>query len=295
MAANINGRQQEYANIFRGRASKKVTKIERYNWADTSKPGALEWIEKDLLLVDSTYQRAENEAKVHAIARGWSWPAVGALIVAVREGKYYVIDGGHRLQAAMRRADVARLPCVVFESSGMKEEAQAFLDSNTLRKPVTAVEKFKAMKWAGNEAAIAIAEMCDEHDVTVTSSSHANSGKSSVKCIYALLLLYRTSEATFRRIWPLAVELCDGQLMHHRVVMSLFHIERKLDWISASLLKKPWVDRVRALGSEGIMQATAKAATYHGKSNESVWVEGVLKALNHGARNRLSLMEVTNK
>jgi hypothetical protein len=92
-------------------AKKKVDKVTRYGWLEADDLGDLCLLSKRDLNVDNRYQRERKHPKVLAIARGWSWPACGVLIVAVREdGRYWVVDGGHRWAAAMERSDITHLP-----------------------------------------------------------------------------------------------------------------------------------------------------------------------------------------
>lgn len=128
-----------------------VTKVAKYKWRTDTRPGELMMIPKGSLEVDSAYQRGQNELKVQHIASSWSWPAFGALIVARRGDRFFVIDGQHRALAAIRRADVSDLPCVVFPMENIEQEALAFLDSNTSRKPLTTADKYKASLVVGDE------------------------------------------------------------------------------------------------------------------------------------------------
>ena len=79
-------------------------KIERYDWKLLDQPGELRMLNKKVLRVDEQYQREATEPKVKEIARAWSWLACGALLVAERDGVYFVFDGQHRALAALRRS-----------------------------------------------------------------------------------------------------------------------------------------------------------------------------------------------
>jgi hypothetical protein len=92
-------------------------KVARYGWTVTDEPGVLRMLHKDHLLVPAEYQRDANEDKVRKIASEWSWLSFGAVIVGHRGGKYYTIDGQHRVLAAKRRSDVGEVPCVVFKTT----------------------------------------------------------------------------------------------------------------------------------------------------------------------------------
>jgi hypothetical protein len=92
----------------------QLSKVERYGWEMKDEPGELMHVDKKRLRIDHEYQRSANEVKVTEITKRFSWLALGAIVVVRRGDAYYVVDGQHRVMAAMRRTDIATLPCVVF-------------------------------------------------------------------------------------------------------------------------------------------------------------------------------------
>ena len=133
--------------------AKGVDKVKRYGWSVQDAPGEMRLLHKDMLQIHPAYQRDLVPQKVSEISAAWSWVALGALVVGERGGEFWVIDGQHRAAAAKRRSDITHLPCVVFKTADVKQEARGFLTIQTMRKPVTAVAKQKAMVTAGDEVA----------------------------------------------------------------------------------------------------------------------------------------------
>lgn len=262
----------------------RMSKVERYKWTFADRPGEFLMIDKDELTVDPSYQRTETENKVKTIAQRWSWIACGTITVAIRNDHFYVVDGSHRVLGARRRSDIKDLPCMVFDTNDIVAEAQGFLDANTLRKPMTMIEKFKALVMVNDEAAVTVRDMIAASGYTITSS--AKSGR-SVGCIGQLLLAYRSYKEAFLRVWPVILESSDGQPIHDRQVASLVWIEHRIASLDQSLTRQPWRRRVVQLGCHGILDACAKASAYYKSGGAAVWGEGVLNALNHGVRNKL--------
>ena len=92
-----------------------LDKVQRYGWVTAHAQGRFEMINKRLLNVNTEiYQREASKTKVLELASNWSWIACGALIVADRDGVYWVADGQHRKLAADKRSDIKELPCMVF-------------------------------------------------------------------------------------------------------------------------------------------------------------------------------------
>jgi hypothetical protein len=98
----------------------------KYAWAKTDEPGKLAYINKNILNVDSSYQRTLRDNTRLFIARNFSWAAFGVLSVANRsDGSLYVFDGQHRLAAAMERPSITQVPCVVFNVADIEHRLLA--------------------------------------------------------------------------------------------------------------------------------------------------------------------------
>lgn len=264
------------------------SKVEHYGWTVVDEPGKIMYLPKETLKVDPSYQREETERKVLRIASEWSWMACGTILVADRSGEYFVFDGWHRVNAAMRRSDIANLPCLVFMVSEVSQEAKGFLRANTDRQAMTAVEKFNAKIMTGDMASIKVQEMVAKAGYKITK---AGSAPRTLACVSALQREVIQHPEAFDRVWPLIVEACGGDIITEHVVQSIGFIEHALEKKGAgeSLTRNPWRARVLALGGDGIANAAKKAAAYYAKGGSRVWASGVVDALNKGVQKRLSL------
>ncbi len=144
-------------------------------------PGELQWISIDELNCDYDYQRAHD--KVNGIASTWSWDLVGCLEVCIRDNKYYVIDGGHRLEGAKLR-NIDKLPCYVgYHESTKQHEAETFVKINSLRRNITPLQKMKAGLVAKDKMYVAIDHFCRKNGFIPGNS---------LKAIGALVTCYTT-------------------------------------------------------------------------------------------------------
>jgi len=100
------------------------------------------------LAVDPEYQRdidnGASRALIRSIARDWNWGLCQPLVIAQRADGLFVVDGQHRLAAARLRGDIGDLPCVVTAHASVEDEAAAFVALNQKRKPLNAIDLFKA-------------------------------------------------------------------------------------------------------------------------------------------------------
>lgn len=129
----------------------------------------------DLLELDHSYQRIET-GNAKKIADNWDKEACEFLLVSYRNGKFYVIDGQHRLIAAKIKG-IESLPCVIFTGLTKSEEARRFSIQGNGRKKLTPNDTFKANLECGNteykEVAtdMEIKRICDKYGVTITKSN----------------------------------------------------------------------------------------------------------------------------
>jgi hypothetical protein len=262
----------------------KVTKIDRYNWIIQDSPGRFQMINKDYLTIDNTYQRNTTRTKALAIAREWSWIACSTITVALRNGEYYVIDGQHRVSAAMRRSDIDDLPCLVFDVVEIAQEAKGFLTANTQRKPIYAHEKLRAMIVVGNQEALLVQELCELADRTITYNSSAN----TVGCCSAMLRWAKLDPSKLKNLWPLILMICEGNPLHNRILDGLMYIEERMP-NGDSLTDKKWKHRLLKIGYTAFLDAAAKATSFFSAGGAKPWAIGMLEAINKGLREKLVL------
>lgn len=110
------------------------------------------------LNIDDSYQRSTDtgpsQALIKRIANGWDWRMCMPLVVSKREdGSLWVIDGQHRLAAALLRGDIPFLPCCVGVYGSVADEAAMFVAMNRARRPMNRLDDFHAaIASADNEA-----------------------------------------------------------------------------------------------------------------------------------------------
>ena len=262
-----------------------VDKLTRYGWSVKDQPGELRLLNKDVLAVDTNYQRELTAQKVTAITGAWSHMACGALVVAERSGIYYVIDGGHRLAAAKRRRDITHLPCVVFQSTGVKEEARGFLDVNTGRKPVNAVAKHKALLAAGDETALFVQKLCDLHGLVPQYTAHSGG---TIRCVSWLVSRARENRESLAQVLALGAELSAREAVPvaEKLLDGLWFLHLKC---GAGLNDKRLLARIREKKASELVEGANKAAAYYAHGGGKIFAEGILNVLNKGLQRKFSM------
>jgi hypothetical protein len=137
----------------------------------------LQYCAPEQLLIDESYQRSletgPSQALIRRSAIAWDWGLCQPLFVARRsDGGLYVVDGQHRLAAAVMRGDIAQLPCVVSHFDSATQEAAAFVALNQQRRPLNPLELFKAAVAAGDTDALLIKECLDKAGLRLASTTN---------------------------------------------------------------------------------------------------------------------------
>ena len=268
------------------RTPNNVDKVTRYGWTMQDKPGVLMDIRKDLLNVDLSYQRPLNVAKVQQIASNWSWISFGALVVAEREGVYFVCDGWHRASAAMRRSDVSLLPCVVFQTFDKTAEAKAFVDVNTGRKAVTALAKYRASVVAKDPTALWLQSAVQAIGLEFTANSSKPSDIRAVAWCMGIAADPK-NRAALQAVLEVVAALSRAANLHvnDRLLHGLWYINRNCD---GGLTNKRLLKRLHEVGARKLLDAAYRAAAYYAGGGAKVWASGMLEELNKKLHKKFS-------
>ncbi len=262
-------------------------KIDEKSWVSLDKIGEFAWIDKEHLRVETDYQRESTTAKVQGIARAWSWPSCGALVVGRRpDGTLVVMDGAHRLSAAMRRADVQQLPCMIFDVRSVAAEAASFVSVNTARKPMAAIDVHRAAVVAGVEKSVAIQRLCDEIGIEIAATGKKN--VLSAKSIALLTELLRQRPVRFPYVLSFVAGMYarrENKCLSDRVIATADFLDRR---ISEGLDDRRLRERIESVGVDGIVRACRVSTELHGKGGVNVWSLGVLVEINKGLRNKFA-------
>src|SRR5204863_682415 len=129
------------------------------------------WPALGLLEVDRRYQREigqSGNAHINRILRGFNWNRYQPIVVTeAGVGRYAVIDGQHRLEAARKHPLIDSLPCYVIDAPDVAVQAEIFVSVNSDRRGLTGLQKYWASVAAGNPEAVALATVCAAAGVTI--------------------------------------------------------------------------------------------------------------------------------
>lgn len=263
-------------------------KITRYGWTVKDSRGEFRMINKRLLHVNrDIYQREGIKAKVLELARNWSWISCGALVVAQREGVYWIVDGQHRKLGADNRSDIKDLPCLVFKVASVEEEARAFLATNVNRRNVSAHDKYRASLGAGDAIARQVQDAINNAGLRVTTASNE---PRAFKSVAGAQKIAAVDFDGLVDVLSICGELAAAEKspVHSRLMTGLYYIHKRIEGgLSNARLRK----RILQIGARQLVAGANKAAAYYGQSGGKVCAEGMLQAINNGLHAKFSIGE----
>jgi hypothetical protein len=250
------------------------------------KPPEFAFIPKRELAIDADYQRNLSKERVKNIAANWSWAACGALKIALRpNGDWYVFDGQHRLAGAMLREDVDLLPSLVFEMETVREEALGYL-AQTSSKPMSVVDRFKAMLIARDSTALAAQVMLVAAGFAMRAG--VKPGERAIGCAGEFLKWVENDPATTHKLFPVLVAMVEhGGMITDRVLRGSIYIEQRLATTEESLTDPRWRKRFAELSVKRVTDSLRTNCELEGNSAPRTCAKGLLLALNHGLTKRL--------
>ncbi len=255
-----------------------------------NQPGTFLMIPVTELKTDTTYQRGLTGSRVDRIAENWSWIAFSVVVVALSgpgSGDFFIVDGQHRVAAAERKG-IVEVPCIVFESQTHEDEAQGFLDTNTSRKAMSIMDRYRALITVHDPVALKVQQLLDQaHRNPYNRGGGNNDNSAAIMCLDYCMQAVSIDEDIFVRIWPLVVDLCEGRLIVKRLLQGLFYTERYLT--NTSLLERHWRRRLLQCGYDVIIKSIDETCAYEGRSGAAICAAGVLRSINRGLRNKLYL------
>lgn len=262
------------------------SKIERYKWVTDGGRGKFMELDKRMLNVDGTYQRGATESKILAIAAAWCWVACCCIAVARRkDGTFWVMDGQHRVLASLRRADITTLPCMVFDVDDVSQEADGFIKGNRNRKPMTAHQSFAADVVRGDEAAMAVSNVCGMLGLDVNSDPntvHKNM-PNTTRSIGILLRIAREAGAEMlEKIVRASMEICTDRPVSQILLAGLYVIDQRLD----GGLSPRLIQRLAGIGPAELEKKAKEYATMCGSGGSTSWAKGMIEIANRGLQKK---------
>ena len=247
----------------------------------TEEKGNLGWIDKNVLLIDKTYQRTAIKSNIEKISKDWSWVSCGVITVAKRDSLYYVIDGQHRVMASRTIKDIKSLPCLVFDTDNLKEEAMGFVSSNTSRKNMNSIDKYNAMIIGEDPTAILVSKLLYKYKINAVKAVEHNRDTSSI----AWIIKHANKNINdLDLVLSLVSELCSETTIKVKILEALMYFQKH---VKQGLGDTKIHNRMLSLGVHKILSEITRNISIMGRGSDDVCGNAILQAYNKGLRNKI--------
>lgn len=168
-------------------------------------------INTKMLTVDKSYQRETDMARVRNIVRDFNPCLVHAVKVSKRDGKYFIFDGQHTVEALKlkNKGYDTQIWCQVFSGLTWLDEVELFLAQNGNSRSVNMNDKFRARMAAGDADVVRMVRGAERLGITIDFK-----GSKAYNKIVALTTLARiynhTSDEEYTRILTLIRDTWGG-------------------------------------------------------------------------------------
>jgi hypothetical protein len=250
--------------------------IEMHNWAPVGYPARFAWVHKNELEVDTSYQRSVNVLKATDIAREFDWELFSVLIISFRNGKYFVTDGQHRLTAAKKRPEIELVPCLVFESTGPKDEAVVYIGANTRKSQIRGYDLFKAKVVSLDSVALGVTELLSANGRKPGPSPSSK----TVACLQLMCSLYTRNADDLKTMFPLICDLCASASIPDSLVRALMGTQAKARAAGHDLTQSPFRERLLNASGEVLSAEINREKQIVGEGGCRTETRAIIKWLN---------------
>jgi hypothetical protein len=178
---------------------------------DETKKSTTQRMEKIALnmIFAAPYQRPTDSKQIAKITARWNEAKMGMPVVSERDGKFWIVDGNHRL-AALRRLNYDEAEFIVLEGLNYEQEADYFRRQNENTRRLTLYTRFKAGLESGDESCMKIDATVRKNGFVIgTTANRFN----TLTAIFALTEIFDNfGEEILDRTLALIRETWDGHI-----------------------------------------------------------------------------------
>ena len=135
------------------------------------------------------YQRNIDVKEVNILIRDWDSHKYGFILVSHRNGKFYCVDGQHRVTAAKYKG-IKSLRCIIIENLEKKDEALLFANQDENVKKISIYEKFHANIINGDTSILRVKidkeiyDICKKYGFKVVHACNKTKNEKILRSLY---------------------------------------------------------------------------------------------------------------
>ena len=153
------------------------------------------------------YQRDVNMSRVRKYSKEFDWKLFGVPVVSVRNGKFYAVDGQHRIEL-LKLLGIERVMCQLLCDLNYEQEADIFVRINSERGSLSSNQKFHGRVEAKESVALLLVDIMKSHGFMYSKNPGLEKDNyiSAVACIESIYNRYGEERLhrilnIFRKAW----------------------------------------------------------------------------------------------
>lgn len=252
--------------------------------------GKFRWIPKGIIGVDRTYQRNTVKANIiKKIARDFDWRKFGVVLVSERkDGSLVAFDGQHRLEAAKLIDQIRDVPCLIFDSSTVTQEASGFVGVNRDRVLVTSIDKYRASVVAEDERAMNAESVMQTLGLEVRNDRNTSR---FLRCPEVLLRIVNIDRGMAISCIKLCLRLTDDRPINRHLLDGLFDLCMKMRRVGVDIITE-YGDKMVKYNQNMILTKLRQKQVLAGHKKPSMLIQYViLDIINERKRVKLEMPE----
>ncbi len=221
-------------------------------------PGVSGNLPIDTLASGQPYQRPVERRDVKKLIQKWDARKLTPIIVSLRSGKFYVVDGQHRLEAIRQMANGKNVavPCLVYTGLTYEDEAEMYAELDQAKKRLTLPQSINALLESGSDAEIVEIKRLVEGSGFVWALTTRTGAPFEIEATRALINAYRLlGRADFSRMLELLAATWHGAPNSLRASM-LSGVALFLKTYGAQLNDHAFIKRLSIATPEDIIRAS---------------------------------------
>lgn len=232
----------------------------------------------DELYVDIRYQREKLDLKVlKQLYEEFTVKKFGPILVSVREGLYYVIDGQHRA-IALSALGSEYILCAVINAGGRKEEADIF-SSQVNRARLKPFDFYRAMVEAHDPLHVEIHKWLQANNFQIKGTSHPR----AIRFVTSFIKRWERDTEACKESILLCASIEPDEPLHNYVHGGFCYLLRHGVDLTPHY-KKLAMGGYAAIQREANSKMVVDERAFRGGKNDLLWASAVLEYLNKRKR-----------
>lgn len=177
-------------------------------------PYTMEYLSTASIVSGLPYQRLVEDKDVEKLIREWDGRLLEPLVVSFRNGRYYLVDGQHRI-VVLRRMNGGKdfmVPCKVYRGLTYEMEAELCFKLDKSRKKLTLAQSTIALVESGTDAEVMDIVRLIEKNGFLWTLDKEFPGDYEIRACRAVISAYRLlGSVAFDRMLSLMYHAWDGE------------------------------------------------------------------------------------